>query len=170
MKSTFVYKNETDTTKTYTRQTGYIQFVLPPVNLSTISISYKINEDVLNTADRFALYQPTSGMPGKELAQVIDGIDYGGVEVRSIGFENNSGWGNEPYLQGEWDTFDESYEDEVFYLDGSTLTLNLANTLTSGIEYHIYQNGQRVDDPAFDLGAPTNILAQMNSLQGDISM
>jgi len=167
LKSTFVYKNETDTTKTYTRQTGYIQFVLPPVNLSTISISYKINEDVLNTADRFALYQPTSGMPGKELAQVIDGIDYGGVEVRSIGFENNSGWGNEPYLQGEWDTFDESYEDEVFYLDGSTLTLNLANTLTSGIEYHIYQNGQRVDDPAFDLGAPTNILAQMNSLQGD---
>lgn len=167
LKSTFTYGNELDTSKTYIRQTGYIQFTLPPANLSTISITYKINEDVLNTADRFALYQPTSGMPGKELAQVIDGIDYGGVEVRSIGFENNSGWGNEPYMQGEWDTFDESYEDEVFYLDGSTLTLNLANTLTQGVEYHIYQNGIRVDDPAFDTGNPTNALAQMNSIAGD---
>ena len=167
LKSEFTYANEIDETKTYVRNTGYIQFTLPPANLSTISISYKINEDILNTADRFALYEPTSGMPGKELAQVIDGIDYGGVEVRSIGFENNSGWGNEPFMESEWDTFDESYEDEVFYLDGSTLTLNLANTLVSGIEYHIYQNGKRVDDPAFDAGNPTNILAQMNSLQGD---
>ena len=66
-------------------------------------------------------------MPGKELAQVIDGIDYGGVEVRSIGLEDTVGWGNEPYMQGEWDTFDETYEDQEFYLDGSTLTLNPSN-------------------------------------------
>ena len=167
LKSTFTYGNEDDVTKSYARQTGYIQFVLPPVNLSSISITYKINEDVLNTADRFELYQPTAGMPGKELAQVIDGIDYGGVEVRSIGFEDTSGWGNEPYLQGEWDTFDESYEDEVFYLDGSTLTLELSKTLEQGVEYHIYQNGVRVDDPDFDTGMPTNSLAQMNSILGD---
>ncbi len=31
----------------------------------------------------------------------------------------------------------------------------------------IYLNGQRVDDPNFDAGNATNILAQMNSLQGD---
>jgi len=167
LKSTFTYGNDVDTTKSYVRQTGYIQFILPPANLSTISITYKINEDTLNTADRFDLYKPTAGMPGKELAQVIDGIDYGGVEVRSIGFEDTSGWGNEPYMQGEWDTYDESYEDEVFYLDGSTLTLNLSKTLEQGVEYHIYQNGVRVDDPAFDAGNATNQLAQMNSVQGD---
>ena len=167
LKSTFTYGNEKDISKTYERQTGYVQFVLPPANLSNISITYKINEDTLNTADRFDLYKPTAGMPGKELAQVIDGIDYGGVEVRSIGFEDTSGWGNEPFMQGEWDTYDESYEDEVFYLDGSTLTLNLAKTLTQGVEYHVYQNGIRVDDPAFDVGNPTNALAQMNSIAGD---
>jgi len=167
LKSTFTYGNDDDTTKSYARQTGYIQFILPPANLSSISITYKINEDVLNTADRFDLYQPTAGMPGKELAQVIDGIDYGGVEVRSIGFEDTSGWGNEPYMQGEWDTFDESYEDEVFYLDGSTQVLNLSKTLEQGVEYHIYQNGVRVDDPAFDAGNPSNELAQINSIQGD---
>ena len=178
LKSTFTYGNETDTTKTYTRQTGFIQFNLPPANLSSVSISYKISEDVLNTADRFELYQPTAGMPGKELAQVIDGIDYGGVEVRSIGLEDTVGWGNEPYMQGEWDTYDESYEDQEFYLDGSTLTLNLSKPLEQGVEYHVYHRMykgnnvwlpfKRMDDPNFGTGNPvTNTNAVMKSLQGD---
>jgi hypothetical protein len=167
LKSTFTYGNDNDTTKSYARQTGYIQFVLPPANLSAISITYKINEDVLNTADRFDLYQPTAGMPGKELAQVIDGIDYGGVEVRSIGFEDTSGWGNEPYMQGDWDNYDESYEDEVFYLDGSTLTLDLSKTLEAGVEYHVYQNGIRVDGPQ---GVMASIQGDGSTKTVDVSM
>ena len=50
---------------------------------STISITYLINQDVLHTQDRVNLYYVSDGQPGKELAQVIDGIDYG-AEVRSI--------------------------------------------------------------------------------------
>ena len=47
------------------------------------AITYLINQDVLHTQDRVNLYYvPTDGQSGKELAQVIDGIDYGGVEVR----------------------------------------------------------------------------------------
>ena len=103
-------------------------------------MEYLIDQDVLQTQDRVNLYYtPTAGMPGKELAQVIEGIDYGGVEVRSIGFENKSGWDNQPFMDGEWDTYDESYEDEVFYLDQSTLSLTLSKTLEANVQYNVYR-------------------------------
>ena len=31
---------------------------------------------------------PTTGMLGKDPVPVMDGVDYGGVEVKSFGFEN----------------------------------------------------------------------------------
>ena len=167
LRSEYIYDNEIDNSKSYQRQTGYVQFTVPPLNLAVITITYKIDQDVLQTADRFELYSPTSGMPGKELAQVIDGIDYGGVEVRSIGFEQTPGWDNQPYMQGEWDTYDESYEDEVFYLDGSTLTLDLSKTLEAGVEYHVYQNGIRVDGPQ---GVMASIQGDGSTKTVDISM
>ena len=167
LRSEYTYANEIDNSKTYIRQQGYIQFVSPPANLSSIVVTYKIDQDVLQTADRFELYSPTSGMPGKELAQVIDGIDYGGVEVRSIGFENTVGWDNQPYMNGEWDTYDENFEDEIFYLDGSTLTLDLSKTLQQGVEYHVYQNGIRVDGPQ---GVMASIQGDGSTKTVDISM
>ena len=73
------------------------------------------NQDVLHTQDRVNLYYvPLMVSPGKELAQVIDGIDYGGVEVRSI-IKMRSGWDNAGYGSGVWDTYDTTYEDEVSF-------------------------------------------------------
>ena len=140
-----------------------------------------INQDVLHTQDRVNLYYvPTDGQPGKELAQVIDGIDYGGVEVRSITFEDVSGWDNAGYGSGVWDTYDTTYEDEVFYLDGSTQSINLSKALESGVQYHVYRRFRafennrwdwklvRMDDPNFGTGNPvTNTNAVMQSLEGD---
>ena len=181
LRSEFSFANENDTTKSYARQTGYVQFTTPPANLSTISITYLINQDVLHTQDRVNLYYvPTDGQPGKELAQVIDGIDYGGVEVRSITFEDVSGWDNAGYGSGVWDTYDTTYEDEVFYLDGSTQSINLSKALESGVQYHVYRRFRafennrwdwklvRMDDPNFGTGNPvTNTNAVMQSLEGD---
>ena len=181
LRSEFAFANENDTTKSYARQTGYVQFTTPPANLSTITITYLINQDVLHTQDRVNLYYvPTDGQPGKELAQVIDGIDYGGVEVRSITFEDVSGWDNAGYGSGVWDTYDTTYEDEVFYLDGSTQSINLSKALESGVQYHVYRRFRafennrwdwklvRMDDPNFGTGNPvTNTNAVMQSLEGD---
>ena len=181
LRSEFNFANEVDTTKGYTRQTGFVQFTSPPANLSTISITYLINQDVLHTQDRVNLYYaPTDGQPGKELAQVIDGIDYGGVEVRSITFEDVSGWDNQGFGAGVWDTYDNTYEDEVFYLDGSTQSINLSKALESGVQYHVYRKFRafennrwdwklvRMDDPNFGTSNPvTNQNAVMASLQGD---
>ena len=137
-----------------------------------------IDQDVLHTQDRVNLYYvPTDGQPGKELAQVIEGIDYGGVEVRSITFEDVSGWDNAGYGSGEWDTYDTTYEDEIFYLDGSTQSINLSKALESGVQYHVYRRFRaltnnkwdwklvRMDDPNFGTGNPvTNTNAVMLSL------
>ena len=66
LRSAFTFNNESDTTKSYARKTGYVQFTTPPANLSTISITYLIDQDVLHTQDRVNLYYvPTDGQPGK---------------------------------------------------------------------------------------------------------
>ena len=168
LRSEYTFNNDVDETKSYTRNCGYVSFTLPPANNANISIEYLIDQDVLQTQDRVNLYySPTAGMPGKELAQVIEGIDYGGVEVRSIGFENKSGWDNQPFMDGEWDTYDESYEDEVFYLDQSTLSLTLSKTLEANVQYNVYRNGVRVDDPNFGTPQQTNVNAVMETIIGD---
>ena len=168
LRSEYTFNNDIDNTKSYERNCGYVSFTLPPANNMNISIEYLIDQDVLQTQDRVNLYySPTAGMPGKELAQVIEGIDYGGVEVRSIGFENKSGWDNQPFMDGEWDTYDESYEDEVFYLDQSTLSLTLSKTLEANVQYNVYRNGVRVDDPNFGTPQQTNVNAVMQTIVGD---
>ena len=44
-----------------------------------------------NAADRvIAYYSPTAGMPGKDLAQVMTGIEYPGVKVTGVTFEANT--------------------------------------------------------------------------------
>ena len=101
-------------------------------------------------------------------------------EVRSITFEDVSGWDNQGFGAGVWDTYDNTYEDEVFYLDGSTQSINLSKALESGVQYHVYRKFRafennrwdwklvRMDDPNFGTSNPvTNQNAVMASLQGD---
>ena len=107
-------------------------------------------------------------MLGKDLAQVIDGIDYGGVEVKSFGFENLGGFDAEGWFTGKWDSHDDTYEDEVFKFDGSTTQIALSKPLESGVEYNVYKNNVRIDDPDYDGSTViTNTNAIMETLIGD---
>jgi hypothetical protein len=167
--SEYVYSNEEDNTKSYLRTQGRITFEQPPALGSAIQIQYEIDANVLQTQDRVNhLYEPTVGMLGNDLAQLIEGIDYGGVEVRSLSFGGGTGWDSEPYFTTTWDTYDTTYEDEVFRLDGSTNTFNLSQALSAGAIYNIYKNGVRIDDPNYGTAQPvTNPNALMKTIQGD---
>jgi hypothetical protein len=167
--SDYVYNNQKDSSKSYVNSKGYVQFNDPPVVGSSISIQYEIDANVLQTQDRVNhLYEPTVGMLGNDLAQLIEGIDYGGVEVRSLSFGGGTGWNSEPYLSLPYDTYDNTYEDEVFRLDGSTNTFNLSQALSAGSIYNIYKNGVRIDDPNYGTAQPvTNPNALMKTIQGD---
>ena len=167
--SEYVYNNAEDTSKSYIRSKGFVTFFQPPTVGSTIQIQYEIDANVLQTQDRVnLLYDPVTGQLGKDLGQLIEGIDYGGVEVRSFSFGGGAGWDADPFFTSTWDTYDTTFEDEVFRLDGSTNTFNLSKPLAAGVNYNIYKNGVRIDDPNFGTVNPvTNVNALMKTIIGD---
>ena len=139
LKSDYAVSNIAYNDKSYTRYKGRIEFNNPPANNSSIVVTYKKAIDMLQAQDRINLfYNPVTGQLGKDVAQLLDGIDYGGVEVKSFNFGTGTGWGNEPYYTTSYDSYDNTYDDEVFQLDGSTLSLTLSKALESGVQYNVY--------------------------------
>ena len=107
-------------------------------------------------------------MYGNDLAQLIEGIDYGGVEVSSFDFGTGTGWDSDEWFTTTYDTFDTTFEDEVFQIgDDSTRVLNFASPLVANTVYNVYKNGVRLDDPNFGTANPvTNTNAVMQSITG----
>jgi len=179
LKSDYAVSNIAYNDKSYTRYKGRIEFNNPPANNSSIVVTYKKAIDMLQAQDRINLfYNPVTGQLGKDVAQLLDGIDYGGVEVKSFNFGTGTGWGNEPYYTTSYDSYDNTYDDEVFQLDGSTLSLTLSKALESGVQYNVYYKDSanpakgfvRLDDPNYDgstTGVAENPNAVMNPITGD---
>tara|TARA_B110000114_G_C15083367_1_gene395103 strand:- start:121 stop:2679 length:2559 start_codon:yes stop_codon:yes gene_type:complete len=98
----------------------------------------------------------------------MTGVDYGGVEVKSFSFGTGRGWDSDGWYEDTWDSYDTTLEDEVFELDGSTISLDLAAPLANGIVYNVYLNGVRVDDVNYGTASPvTNPNAVCQSITGD---
>ena len=153
--------------RTHGRKIGQVTFTNPPANNSAISVSYRKDISMLTAQDRINLfYNPTTGMLSNDLGQLLDGIDYGGVQVKSFDFGGGSGWSAEGWFTGAYDSYDNTYEDEVIRLDGSTISVTLSKPLENGVEYNVYLNGTRIDDPNFP-GSPTNPNARCTTLTGD---
>ena len=174
LKSNYTVTNVKDTSKTYTRYKARLSFVEAPALSSTIVINYKKDVTMLDAADRINFfYNPTTGQAGKDLNQLMDGVEYTGARYNSIDFGNTQGFDPEArFDQGfgstPWDTFENTFEDEIFVLDGSTTTFNLSSPLESGVEYNFYLNNVRLDDPNFDTsGAITNPNAALQTITGD---
>jgi len=122
---------------------------------------------MLDAQDRINnFYSPTDGMPGIDLGQLMEGVDYGGVQVKSFDFGGPAGWDTDGWFSSTWDTYDNTFEDQLFVADGSTTVIELKTALELGVEYNIYRNDIRIDDPAFPEN-PTNPNAIMPSIIGD---
>ena len=106
---------------TYTALVGTVKLIAPVTG--TVSITYYKNISMYGAADRINYaYNPRNGQPGKDLAQLMTGIDYGGVEFTSIGFEIAGGWDVLPWDISSWDTIVDSNDDYVFLFSNSTIT------------------------------------------------
>jgi len=176
LRSRYTFANTENLDKTYTREQGQIIFTTPPKVGAEIVIDYYKPISMLTAQDRLAYgYNPTTGMFGigenndgsMNFAQLMDGIDYGGVEVRSFEFEGPAGWGSGEWYSTSWDVYDNTYEDEIFTFDGSTVSIKLSQPLTQDIEYNVYLNGVRIDDPNFDSGKFDYNGVIINSIIGD---
>ena len=168
LRSEYLFSNKLNTSKTYDRYLGQVDFTDPPSAGAVIEVRYFKNISILNAQDRINLfYNPATGMIGKDVAQLMDGIDYGGVEVKSFNFNVPGGWDTDPWFTDTWDTYDATFEDEIFRTDISTQILELNNPLESGTIYNIYLNGVRIDDPEFDgTSELTNPNAIVQSITG----
>jgi hypothetical protein len=174
LRSVYTYTNVDNDEKSYTRQNGRITFATAPQSTDTITVEYYKPIDMLTAADRIHhFYEPMTGMLGKDFGQLMKGIDYGGVEVKSIDFAGPAGFDTAGWYTDTWDTFDNTYEDEVFVADGSTIFIELSQPLESGVTYNVYRgtsgstNLVRIDDPNYGTPQQINDDAIMQSIVGD---
>ena len=80
----------------------------------------------MSATDRIEYYySPTAGMPGKEPAQLMTGVEYPGVQVQGLDFGVSVGWDGLPWFSHGWDTFSGSNTDYAFRADGNTNTFTL---------------------------------------------
>ena len=169
LNSLYTYDNFLDTGDGYDKFYGRISFVTPPENNTVITVNYKKSIRLLTAQDRINLfYNPTTGQIGKDVAQLMDGVDYGGVEVKSFEFGGPPGWDSDPWYTGNWDIFDETFDEETFETDGSTLVFQLSKPLESGVRYNVYINGVRVDDEEYDGSSSVASLNNKNAFMATI--
>ena len=102
--------------------------IIPTQIIKQLVSTYKKDINLLSAADRINLFIiPTTGMLANDLGQILDGIDYGGVQVKSFEFAGGSGWSADKWFTSAYDTYDNTYEDEVFTIaDDSTKVYDFA--------------------------------------------
>lgn len=169
LNSNYTYDNYNNRKDGYDKFYGRIDFIDPPANESIIEINYKKSIRLLDAQDRINLfYNPTDGQIGNDITQLMDGVDYGGVQVKSFEFGAPPGWDTDSWYTSSWDLFDETFDDETFETDGSTLSFDLAKPLEKGVKYNVYINGTRVDDDNWDgTSTVSNPYAIMAPIVGD---
>jgi hypothetical protein len=185
LSSEYTPGNKEDTSVGYTRNLGTITFTEAPALNAAIVVDYYRNASMLNAADRISyFYKPDAGMPGLgtnedgsvDLAQVMDGVDYGGVQIDTISFGNTLGFDTDVFGASSFDTFDSKFDDEIFVLDGSTNVLDLALPLEANVEYNVYfksvsagasDNPIRLDSSSWPTANEDIPFAVMQPITGD---
>ena len=120
--------------------TGVITFKVAPEKSSVIVVNYYKNNEVLNATDRIQYYySPTSGELGKDLPQLMSGIDYGGVVVGGLNFNVVNGWDSIPYYTGTWDNFNPNTND-VSVTVGKKFSYNISMPYVpvNGSTFNVY--------------------------------
>jgi len=152
LREEYSLERKTSTSRGYTYKYGVLTLASSPAVGDSIQIEYYKDVDVYNAIDRVKyFYEPTTKMLGKDISQIYTGIDYGGVSITGLGFGAGAGWDALPWFSDQWDGFDAAFDDYLITVDDSTYTYTLPYTPALGQEINVYVNGQRIDDPYFDL-------------------
>jgi len=124
---------------TYTALEGTITFTDIPADNSNIQITYDKNISLYSAADRINYaYNKTTGQLGKNLGQLMTGIDYGGVSLTSIDFDVSGGWDVLPWDAASWDNVLDTNNDVVIISDGTTRSFDLGYIPEDGEVINVY--------------------------------
>ena len=137
--------------KGFTTYYGVLTLETAPAIGDEIEITYDKNFEHLNAADRINFYyNPQTGQLGKDLAQLMTGIDYGGVIVSGLGLSIGGGWDSQPWFSEGWDGYDVGFTDYIVSVSDSTYVFDLPYVPAAGEQINVYVNGVRLDDEYFD--------------------
>ena len=164
-------------TDSYKLLRGKISFVTVPLVSDVIVVDYEKNIELFDAVNRINKhYSPTAGMVGKEINQLMTGIDFGGVQIQGTTFEVTGGWDALPWFTDNWDSV-ESSSDYYHVCTGATQQVTLPFVPTNNQEINIYirKEGEtkttRIDDPNYtdvwDSSVAVNPNAQMPTFVGD---
>lgn len=143
---------KSSTSRGYTSYYSVLTLDEAPTIGDVVEIVYYKDITLLSTADRINFfYNPTTGQLGKNLDQLLTGIDYGGVSVTGLGFGSGAGWDALPWFTDQWDGFDAAFDDYIVTVGDSTYVYYLPYIPSASQEINIYVNGKRIDDPYFDV-------------------
>ena len=111
------------TSRGYTSYAGSITFKTAPADKAIITVSYIKDISLLNASDRIQyFYDPASGQLGKDLSQLMTGVDYGGVVVTGVDYNISQGWGSVGFMTDAWDSYENTYNDYVVTIDAQSST------------------------------------------------
>lgn len=152
LRDTYALSTKKSTTRGYTSYSGLLTFDTAPVAGEEIVVSYIKDFNYLSAADRITYYyNPETGMIGKDLSQLMTGVDYGGVNIVGLDFKSSSGWDELPWFNDVWDAFDPTYDDYIVTVGDSSYEFQLPYTPAVGQQINVYVNGVRIDDLYFDV-------------------
>ena len=147
------------TSRGYTSYSGSITFTTAPKKGQVVTVTYIKDWSMLNAADRIQYYyDPASGELGKDLAQLMTGVDYGGVNIHGLNFDISSGWGSVPYYTDKWASFDSTFDDYVVTVAAGTYSFTLPYVPPAGTEMNVYYVGKNVDSYTNDGSAEYSTL------------
>ena len=133
-------------TKGYTSYSGLLEFTTAPAVGSAISITYLKDWSLLNAADRIQYYyNPRSKDLGKDLSQLMTGIDYGGVIVDGLNFDLSTGWDSNGYGTDAWDEFDDGFDDYITVVQANTHSFILPYAPSATTVLNVYHVKNIVD-------------------------
>ena len=113
---------------------------LTPNSTVKIKIEYYRDQSTLLASDRINYYyNPSLGELGKELNQLMTGIDYGGTSISGLGFQFNKGWDSLPFYNDRWNSVDESYNDFTFIATENNLNqIKLSTVPEEATLFNVY--------------------------------
>ncbi len=118
--------NSNDDSLGYLRVISRVRFT----NASSISanseiiVEYERDISSMTAVDRIEyFYNTRPGQPGKELSQLMTGVEYAGAHISGTGFDNTLGWDATPWYANAWDALEESYDTS---LSGGNFTISSA--------------------------------------------
>jgi hypothetical protein len=128
----------------YTKKYATLRLLFVPSAGDVIEITYPKSLDLYTAASRIEdFYSPTAGMPGKDLAQLMTGVEYSGLIVDGLPFDFSGGWDAVPYASTAWDNYglEEGYTTYSTTTAFTTQTYSIANLISTGTEVNIYIRG-----------------------------